>query len=109
MAILSLASMRTGQKGQVVDILDNEINFHKLVLLGFQRGASVTVLGRAKTSYTIEGSIVVQVDRIMVSLLEEEASKVLVKVEEPIRWISPWDRPEIWRPIWPFFPRWGAS
>jgi len=105
--IKTLASMEIGEEGHVIQILGDQQVYHKLIYLGFQAGILVAVERRQTVGITQVPSIFVRIGNKTVVLPEKDAAKVIVKVKGS-RSIPYWERPEAWRPIWPFYPRWGG-
>jgi len=72
----TLASMRPGQHGVVVDVFGGHRTIERLAALGIRPGRRVTKV----SSMLLGGPVTIEVDRSHVAIGRHMADKVLVKV-----------------------------
>ena len=72
----SLASMRPGQHGVVVEVLGGHRAVERLAALGIRPGRRVTKV----SSMLLGGPVTIEVDRAHVAIGRHMADKVLIKV-----------------------------
>jgi len=104
LAILKpLSNMIVGEQGDIAQI-DPRIE-SKLMTAGIVVGTHVLVVAKKPGSQFMSASVCIQIARRIFVISEVEASMILIQTQtrEPIH---PCDRPEIWRPMWPFYPYW---
>jgi len=96
--------MMVGEQGEIVEI-DPRIN-NRLMTAGIGIGVHILVVARKQGTQFMPASICIQIGRKIFVITEEEAALILIniKTREPV---NPLDRPQIWRPYWPYFPHWG--